>query len=90
MEINDVYLDSSGVIELLRRNLSEAGYNQEVIENAEQLWGDYGSLFDFEVRDRRVYTAAIEYTITKLAGLPPEACLRRLTSKGGQSPMAGI
>jgi len=37
MEINDVYLDDSGVIDLLKQNLAEAGYNQEVIENAEDL-----------------------------------------------------
>ena len=66
MEITEVYLDSSGVIDLLRQNLAEVGYNQEVIENAEYLWEDYGSLFDFKVKDPKVWAAAVEYTIARL------------------------
>jgi hypothetical protein len=66
MEINDAYLDDSGVIDLLRQNLAEAGYNQEVIENAEYLWTDYIFSFDVKVKDPKVWAAAVEYTIARL------------------------
>ena len=66
MEINDAYLDDSGVVDLLRLNLAEAGYNQEVIENAEYLWADYIFSFDVKVKDPKVWAAAVEYTIARL------------------------
>ena len=66
MEITEVYLDSTGVIDILRQNLAKTGYSQEVIEAAEDLWTDYGGSVDFNIKDPQAWAAAVEYTIARL------------------------
>ncbi len=62
----DVYLDSTGVIDILRKNLPKSGYSQEAIKAAEDLWGDYGCTVDFNIKDPQAWAAAVEYTIARL------------------------
>ena len=66
MEITEAFLDSTGVIDILRQNLAKTGYSQEVIEAAEDLWTDYGCSVDFNIKDPQAWAAAVEYTIARL------------------------
>ena len=65
-EIDEIFSKYEEVAKLIEKNLTEAGYNKEVISNARLLWWDYAYSFRPEVRNLRYWAAAVEYAIARL------------------------